>query len=244
MSNIKIKIENLNSFYGNKQVLKNINCNIIANNITCIIGASGCGKTTLLKTLNKSIEYDDVAKIYGKILLDNVDIDTINTESLRKKIGIVTQTAVIFPFSIYKNLLYPLDYHTKLSKSEKENRIINVLKKVKLFDEIKDSLNKAAENLSGGQKQRLSIARTLLTEPDVLLLDEPCSALDVKNQEAIENLLIELKKEITIVIVTHNIKEAKKIQDYTIFMNDGVIVEEGNNIFNVQESDLLKNFLN
>lgn len=248
MDNVKIKIENLNVWYDNKKVLDNVNHSFLENNITCIIGASGCGKTTLLKSINRSIEYDENVKVSGNILFDENNslksIYSVAAEDLRKKVGIVSQNPVVFPFSIYKNLLYPLDYYTKLSKGEKKDKIIEVLKKVELYEEVKDSLDRHAENLSGGQKQRLCIARTLLTDPEVLLLDEPCSALDVRNQDVIEKMLLQLKNEITIIIVTHNIKEAERLKDKIIFMDAGKIVETGEDIIKNPKSESLIDFLN
>lgn len=248
MNNVNVKIENLSVSYDGKKVIDNINYSFYRNEITCIIGASGCGKTTLLKIINRSIEYDENVKTSGNILLEEnghfKNIYDISEEVLRKRVGIVSQNPVVFPFSIYKNLLYPLDYYTKLNKEEKKEKVINVLKKVELYDEVKDNLDKYADNLSGGQKQRLCIARTLLTEPEVLLLDEPCSALDVRNQDVIEKLLLQLKNEITIIIVTHNIKEAEKLKDKIIFMDAGKIIEDGVDIIKNPKSVALKDFLN
>ena len=248
MDKIKIKIESLNVSYGDKKVIDNISYSFFKNKITCIIGASGCGKTTLLKSINRSIEYDENAKTCGNILLEEnnsiKNIYNITAEDLRKKVGIVSQSPVVFPFSIYKNLLYPLNYCTDLSKCEKKEKIINVLKKVELYEEVKDSLDRYADNLSGGQKQRLCIARTLLTEPDVLLLDEPCSSLDVKNQDVIEKMLLQLKQEMSIIIVTHNIKEAERLKDKVLFMDGGKIIEDGEDIIKKPKSDILKDFLN
>jgi phosphate transport system ATP-binding protein len=248
MEKIKLKIENLNISYDNKKVINDVSCSFNEKEITCIIGASGCGKTTLLKSINRSIEYDENAKVSGNIFLNTngnmKNIYRMNAEDLRRKVGIVSQIPVVFPFSIYKNLLYPLDYYTKLNKDEKKNIIIDVLKKVELYDEVKDDLERDAENLSGGQKQRLCIARTLLTEPEILLLDEPCSALDVKNQDVIEKMLLQLKNEITIIIVTHNIKEAEKLKDKIIFMDNGKIEDEGLDIIKNPKTENLKNFLN
>lgn len=243
MSIESVKIENLNVFYSEKQVLHNVNLSFDKNSINCIIGQSGCGKTTLIKCINKSICYIDKAKMDGQIYIEGQNQNDINDLVLRKMVGIVSQTPIVFPFSIYENLTYPLDYHFKLSKNDKKNKIIDALTKVKLYDDIKDKLKTSAMNLSGGEKQRLCIARTLLTEPKVLLLDEPCSALDNKNREAIEKMLIELKKEVTIIIITHNISEAKAIEDKTIFINDGKVVEEGHNIIDNPTTIELKEFL-
>ena len=225
MNNI-LKLKNINVFYGDKKILDNINIEFEKNKITSIIGPSGCGKTTLLKTINKIILEENNAQITGDIEFDGINSNNIPIEILRKNIGIVFQSPTPFPMSIYKNISYALKYYG-YNKKYLENKIIDILKSVNLYDEVKDKLNTSALKLSGGQKQRLCLARSLTVEPNILLLDEPCSSLDIVNSEKIENTLIKLKENYTIIIVTHNINQAKKISDNTIFMRDGKIIESG-----------------
>ena len=225
MNNI-LKLKNINVFYGDKKILDNINIEFERNKITSIIGPSGCGKTTLLKTINKIILEENNAQITGDIEFDGINSNNIPIEILRKNIGIVFQNPTPFPMSIYKNISYALKYYG-CNKKHLENKIIDILKSVNLYDEVKDKLNTSALKLSGGQKQRLCLARILSVEPNILLLDEPCSSLDIVNSEKIENTLIKLKENYTIIIVTHNINQAKKISDNTIFMRDGKIIESG-----------------
>lgn len=225
MNNI-LKLKNINVFYCDKKILDNINIEFERNKITSIIGPSGCGKTTLLKTINKIILEENNAQITGYIEFDGINSNNIPIEILRKNIGIVFQNPTPFPMSIYKNISYALKYYG-YNKKHLENKIIDILKSVNLYDEVKDKLNTSALKLSGGQKQRLCLARSLTVEPNILLLDEPCSSLDIVNSEKIENTLIKLKENYTIIIVTHNINQAKKISDNTIFMRDGKIIESG-----------------
>lgn len=221
---MKIQTEQLSVNYGKKQILSDIDVKIEKNRITALVGQSGCGKSTFLKALNRILE-EDGGDMQGKILLDGQDIKKMEKENLRKKIGLVFQQPIVFPYSIEKNLSYVLNYHFKLSKKECSERIERYLKAAKLYDEVKDSLQMSAKRLSGGQKQRLAIARSLCVEPEILLLDEPCSALDMKNTIAIEEMLLELKKHYTIVIVTHNLAQAHRIADQIVFMDHGRIVE-------------------
>lgn len=225
MNNI-LKLKNINVFYGDKKILDNINIEFERNKITSIIGPSGCGKTTLLKTINKIILEENNAQITGDMEFDGINSNNIPIEILRKNIGIVFQNPTPFPMSIYKNISYALKYYG-YNKKHLENKIIDILKSVNLYDEVKDKLNTSALKLSGGQKQRLCLARSLTVEPNILLLDEPCSSLDIVNSEKIENTLIKLKENYTIIIITHNINQAKKISDNTIFMRDGKIIESG-----------------
>lgn len=240
-----IEINKLSAFYGHKQILDNINLAIEKNKITAIIGPSGCGKSTFLKTLNAltSEEYD--FSYQGEIKIENVFIETISKEKLRKMIGLVFQQPACFPFSVYKNMSYALNYHTDFSKKEIEKLIVENLKLTGLYAEISENLNMSALKLSGGQQQRLCIARALSIKPKILLLDEPCSALDINNTKIIEDLLLRLSSEYTIVIVTHNLNQAKRISDYTAFFLDGKLVEYGptSEIFNNPTQLATKNYV-
>lgn len=233
MSSI-IEINDLSAFYGSKQILNNINLNIKQNKITAIIGPSGCGKSTFLKTLNLLALEENDFHYNGDIKIENCSIKSIPKENLRKNVGLVFQQPTCFPFSIYKNMSYALNYHTDYTKKEIDALIIENLKLTGLYDEISENLQISALKLSGGQQQRLCIARTLAIKPKILLLDEPCSALDINNSRIIEDLLIKLSCEYTIVIVTHNLNQAKRISDYTAFFLDGKLVEYGTtyDIFN------------
>lgn len=233
MSSI-IEINDLSAFYGSKQILNNINLNIKQNKITAIIGPSGCGKSTFLKTLNLLALEENDFHYNGDIKIENCSIKSIPKENLRKNVGLVFQQPTCFPFSIYKNMSYALNYHTDYTKKEIDALIIENLKLTGLYDEISENLQISALKLSGGQQQRLCIARALAIKPKILLLDEPCSALDINNSRIIEDLLIKLSCEYTIVIVTHNLNQAKRISDYTAFFLDGKLVEYGTtyDIFN------------
>lgn len=239
-----LEVNNLNINFGKKKILKDVSLKIRKNEITVILGQSGCGKSTLLKSFNKIVE-EEGGKIEGEILLEGENINKISLQNLRKEIGLVFQTHVVFPFSIEKNLTYALEYHNNFNKLELEERKIELLKKTKLYDELKDNLNMYAGKLSGGQKQRLSIARCMSVKPKIILLDEPCSSLDVKNTMYIEEMLIELKKEYTIVIVTHNLAQAKRIGDNVIFMDNGEIIEINNveGFFNSPKEKLSEDYI-
>lgn len=221
-----IKTENLNVNYGSKNVLKNINVSFEKNKIAALIGPSGCGKTTFLKTLNRTIE-EYGGKTEGNIYLNNENIMNIPIQNLRNKIGMVFQTPVVFPFTIYKNMTYAPIYYGEKNNDKLKETAVKYLKKTGLYEEVKGNLNMQASKLSGGQQQRLVIARCLTVNPEVILLDEPCSALDIKNTANIESMLLDLKKDYTIIIVTHNLAQAKRIADYVIYMEDGIIAEIG-----------------
>jgi phosphate transport system ATP-binding protein len=254
-SNIKIRkdgsltvaniiVKNLNVFYGKKQVLKNIDTKINSGRITAIIGQSGCGKSTFLKSINRIVEEEN-GRINGHIYLDEEDILKEDSQILRRKIGLVFQQPEAFPMSIEKNLSYIMNYHFNYKKLELKERIKTYLQMVGLYGEVKEELSNPAKNLSGGQKQRLAIARCLCLNPEVLLLDEPCSALDLKNTLDIEKMLLELKKKYTIVLVTHNLSQAKRIADDVIFMSEGEIVEEGSSkdIFSQPKSRKMREYI-
>ena len=208
-----ISTKDLNIFYGDNHVVKNINIDFAENKITSIIGPSGCGKTTFLVALNKIIE-ERGGSYTGEILYTDKNINDYDINDLRKQIGMVFQKPTPFPLSIKGNVELALKYHNMNYKDE----AIEAIKKVGLYDEVANDLDKSAFELSGGQQQRLSIARSIAIKPKVLLLDEPCSSLDIRNTEKIERLLVDLKDEITIIIVTHNLQQAKRISDNTLFM--------------------------
>jgi phosphate transport system ATP-binding protein len=223
---VKIAVKNLNLYYGDFQVLKNININIYQGDITAVIGPSGCGKSTFLKTLNRMNDLVKNMRLSGKITLDGNDIFTdIDIVELRKRVGMVFQKPNPFPMSIYDNVAYGPRIHGIKKKSVLDDIVEQSLKSAALWDEVSDRLNKNALSISGGQQQRLCIARTLAVKPEVILMDEPTSALDPISTSKIERLCLDLKKDYTIVIVTHNTQQAARISDRTAFFLLGEIVE-------------------
>lgn len=221
-----ININNLNVNYGKKTILKDLSMNFKRNKITAIVGPSGCGKSTFLTAINLMLE-EHGGRYTGEIIFKDKDIRSYNKDNIRRMIGMVFQKPTPFPLSIYKNMTYAPIYYGVKDKTELNNVVIHNLKRVGLYDEINNELNMPAMKLSGGQQQRLSIARALTVEPEVLLLDEPCSALDIKNTAIIEDMLSRFSKDYTIIIVTHNLSQAKRISDYTAFILDGELVEYG-----------------
>ncbi|CUS77000.1 phosphate transport system ATP-binding protein [Candidatus Kryptonium thompsonii] len=234
MSDIVLKTENLTASYDEHIVVKNVNLSIIRNKITAIMGPSGCGKTTLIRCFNRMHELSPKAKVEGKVLLiensnEIIDVYSVDPMLVRRKIGMVFQKPNPFPtMSIYENVIagYILN-GIKLKKSEADEIVEESLKKVSLWDEVKDRLRKKGTFLSGGQQQRLCIARALAMKPDIILLDEPTSALDPVATAKIEELIEQLKDTVTIVIVTHNVGQAGRISDYVAFMYLGELVEYG-----------------
>jgi phosphate transport system ATP-binding protein len=224
-----IKIENLNLFYGEKQALHGINMEMPKKKVTAYIGPSGCGKSTLLRCINRMNDLVDSAKIDGKILLDNENIydRAVNVAALRRRVGMVFQKPNPFPKSIFENVAYGLRIQGINDKRILEETVENSLRGAALWDEMKDRLNDNALGISGGQQQRLVIARAIAIEPEVLLLDEPASALDPISTLKIEELINELKEKYTIVIVTHNMQQAARVSDYTAFMYMGELIEIG-----------------
>ena len=223
---IKFSIKNLDLYYGNFKALKNINLEITKNKITAFIGPSGCGKSTLLKSLNRMNDLVTTCKIMGDVLLDGKNIQKdMNVSLLRKKVGMVFQKPNPFPMSIYDNVAYGPRTHGNHNKNELDKIVKTSLKNAAIWDEVKDRLNKSALGLSGGQQQRLCIARALAIEPDVLLMDEPTSALDPISTAKIEELILDLKKNYTIVIVTHNMQQAVRVSDETAFFLLGGVIE-------------------
>jgi len=226
---IKIKVENLNLYYGSFQALKDINIDIHENRITALIGPSGCGKSTFIKTIDRMYDLIEDTKADGTIAFEGINVLDENTDvvELRKRIGMVFQKPNPFPKSISENVLYAVKRHGDQDKKEYASIIENALKKASLWDEVKHKLNQSAFSLSGGQQQRLCIARTLATKPDIILMDEPTSALDPIATSKIEELLQELKKEYTVIIVTHSMQQAARISDYTAFFLSGELIEFG-----------------
>ena len=225
----KISTSDLNLYYGNNHALKNINLDIYENQITAFIGPSGCGKSTYLKTLNRMNDLVPNVTINGKVLIDGEDIydPKVDTTLLRKKVGMVFQQPNPFPMSIYDNIAYGPRIHGIKGKAELDAIVEKSLRGAALWDEVKDRLKRSALGLSGGQQQRLCIARALAVEPEILLMDEPTSALDPISTLKIEDLMGELKKNYTVVIVTHNMQQATRIADYTAFFLVGEVVEFG-----------------
>ena len=226
MSDAIIKLHDFGVAYDQKTVLSGVNTAIRSGRITAIIGPSGCGKSTMLKAMNRMLETQKDAAVFGSILLNGVDIHTMEAEQLRRKVGMVFQTPTPFPMSVYKNMTYAPQYYGVTWKQELSRIVRENLEVTGLWEEVKDDLGKSALKLSGGQQQRLCIARALTAQPEVLLLDEPCSALDVKSTQVIEELLLKLKETYTIVIVTHNLFQARRIADDCIFMLNGELWEQ------------------
>lgn len=220
---MRMTISEVNFFYGIKQTLFGINLEIAANRITSLIGPSGCGKSTLLRTLNRMYETVPGARLEGEILLDGQSILSQDVTSLRRRIGMVFQRPNPFPKSTFDNVAYGLRING--SKMPLSEAVEKSLRRAALWDEVKDHLHKSAFELSGGQQQRLCIARALAVEPEVLLLDEPCSALDPISTAKIEELLVQLKNSCTIVTVTHNMQQAARVSDFTAFLLTGQLIE-------------------
>ncbi|MCX7089822.1 MAG: phosphate ABC transporter ATP-binding protein PstB [Methylococcales bacterium] len=224
-----IKVENLNLFYGEKQALYNVSMDMPKKRVTAYIGPSGCGKSTLLRCINRMNDLVDSVRIEGKILLDDENIydKSVNVAALRRRVGMVFQKPNPFPKSIFENVAYGLRIQGINDKRTLEETVERSLRGAALWDEMKDRLNDNALGMSGGQQQRLVIARAIAIEPEVLLLDEPASALDPISTLKIEELINELKEKYTIVIVTHNMQQAARVSDYTAFMYMGELIEMG-----------------
>ena len=224
---MKMKVSNLNLYYGERQALYDVSLAIPANRVIALIGPSGCGKSTFLRTLNRMNDLIDGVRIDGRIELDEENVYAKNTDlvTLRKRVGMVFQRPNPFPLSIYENVSYGCRVHGLKDKARLDEIVEKSLRQAALWEEVKDRLTAPAMGLSGGQQQRLCIARVLAVEPEVLLMDEPCSALDPVSTMKIEELVQELKQEYTIVMVTHNMQQAARVSDYTAFFLSGKLIE-------------------
>ena len=227
--NFIIQTKNFSFFYGDQKVLEDININVKKESVTAVIGPSGCGKSTFLRSLNRMNDLIDNVRIEGHVLLDDKDIYSLDTDliNLRKKVGMVFQRPNPFPKSIFDNVAFGPRIHGQKNKKILNDIVEDSLVKAGLWKEVKNKLDKSAFNLSGGQQQRLCIARTLAIEPEVILMDEPASALDPASTQHIEDLIYKLKQNYTIIIVTHNMQQAARISDYTAFVYEGHIIEFG-----------------
>ncbi len=223
----RISIRDLNFFYGDTRALKDITIPLYANKVTAFIGPSGCGKSTLLRVLNRMYDLYPHQRATGQVLLDGEDMlsPRIDLNLLRARVGMVFQKPTPFPMSIYENIAFGLRLYEKLPKSELDHRVETSLRRAALWDEVKDKLGANGLSLSGGQQQRLCIARTVAVKPEVILFDEPCSALDPISTAKIEELIDELKDDYTLVIVTHNMQQAARVSDFTAFMYLGELIE-------------------
>lgn len=225
----KILVEDLNFYYGKTQALFNINLSVPEKKVTALIGPSGCGKSTFLRTINRMNDIIDNTRISGTLKIDgnNIYDDNVDVVALRKKAGMIFQKSNPFPKSIFENIAYGPRIHGINDKAALTEIVERSLKSSALWDEVKDRLNQNALGLSGGQQQRLCIARALAIEPEIILMDEPASALDPKSTARIEDLIFELRKDYTIIIVTHNMQQASRVSDYTAFFYEGKLIEFG-----------------
>lgn len=243
----KISVKDLDLYYGDFKALKNINIEIEPNEITAFIGPSGCGKSTLLRCLNRMNDLVEGCRIEGSVLLDGTNINgkNVDVNLLRKKVGMVFQKANPFPMSIYDNIAYGPRTHGIKNKAQLDEIVETSLKNAAIWDECKDRLKSSALGMSGGQQQRLCIARALACQPEVILMDEPTSALDPISTSKIEELVLELKKKYTVVIVTHNMQQAVRISDKTAFFLLGDLVEYGqtDQIFSVPKDKRTENYI-
>lgn len=243
----KLSIKNMDLFYGKFQALKNINMEVEKNEITAFIGPSGCGKSTFLKSLNRMNDLVEGCKITGEILLDGEDIykNNFDVNILRKRVGMVFQKPNPFPMSIYDNIAYGPRTHGIKSKSQLDEIVEKSLRNAAIWDEVKNDLKKNALRISGGQQQRICIARALAVNPEVLLMDEPTSALDPISTAKIEDLVQELKRDYTIIMVTHNMQQATRVSDKTAFFLTGEVVEFGNteDIFSIPKDKRTEDYI-
>jgi len=243
----KIQVKDIHFYYGKTEVLKGFDMDIYENKVTAVIGPSGCGKSTLIRMFNRMNDLIPKTRLEGSIILDNEDINSMKTDvvEIRRRVGMVFQKPNPFPKSIFDNISYGLEVNGIKDRRKKEEIVIQSLKKAALWEEVKARLNESALGLSGGQQQRICIARCLAVEPEVLLFDEPCASLDPISTQKIEELILELKKEYTIVIVTHNMQQAARVSDYTAFLYLGKLIEYGETeqIFTVPKNKLTEAYL-
>ncbi len=225
----KVKVSNLNFFYGKFQAIKNVNLEIAEKKVTAFIGPSGCGKSTLLRIFNRMFELYPEQRAEGQVLMDGEDILTSKEDVslIRAKIGMIFQKPTPFPMSIYDNIAFGVRLFERISRAEMDERVEWALRKAALWGEVKDKLAQSGTSLSGGQQQRLCIARGIAVKPEVILFDEPCSALDPISTAKIEELIEELKADYTVAIVTHNMQQAARVSDYTAYMYLGELMEFG-----------------
>ncbi|MFO7656964.1 MAG: phosphate ABC transporter ATP-binding protein PstB [Bacteroidales bacterium] len=246
-SGFKLIAKNVNAYYGELHALKDVSMDFPGNSVTAFIGPSGCGKSTFLRLFNRMNDYIDGFRLEGEIILDNVDIynEKIVIEQLRKDVGMVFQKPNPFPKSIFENVAYGLRIQGENNKSFLQDKVESALKRVVLWEEVKDDLKKNALSLSGGQQQRVCIARALAVEPKVILMDEPTSALDPISTSRIENLIFELREDYTIIIVTHNLQQAGRISDFTGFFYLGELIEMGrtHDIFTNPKNKRTENYI-
>lgn len=239
-----LDIKNIEVSIDEHPILQHITLPITEHAIMAVIGPSGCGKSTLLATLNGSLQAPKKVT-NGQIIYDGLSVDSMDPQMLRRQIGLIGQQPTVFPGTIEDNMVFALNYYKELSSADRKAKAIQCLEQAGLYSEINGDMKRLASSLSGGQQQRLCIARSLTVDPRVMLFDEPCSALDIKNSLHIESLLTELKVKQTIVIVTHNLQQARRIADYTVFMNDGRVVEWGatEQIFSDPQQELTHDYL-
>lgn len=247
MKNTKIEVKDLSLYYGEKQALKDISFEIQRNKVTALIGPSGCGKSTFLRCINRMNDLIPSVKISGQMLVEGIDIYDKNVDvvNIRKKIGMVFQKSNPFPKSIYENVAYGPKINGIKNKTQLDEIVETSLRQAAIWDELKDRLDDSALGLSGGQQQRLCIARTLAVSPDIILMDEPASALDPISTSKIEELVHELKEQYTIIIVTHNMQQAARTSDYTAFFYLGELIEIGktNTIFTKPEQKQTEDYI-
>ena len=240
-----LSVRTLSAAYSGKGALENVSLDFAERQITAIVGPSGCGKSTLLRCLNGLLDEEPNVTVSGDILLRGTNIRTLRRDELRRRVGLVFQTPTPFPMSIRKNITYAPQYYGVRDKAKLDALVRETLELAGLYDEVKDELDRSALRLSGGQQQRLCIARALTVEPEVLLLDEPCSALDVRATRTVEQLLLRLKERYTVIIVTHNLAQARRIADRTVFLYNGQVVEEGETekLFTAPQHEGTRDFL-
>ena len=247
VNKVKIDVQGLNVWFGSKHVIKDVNMGIKPNTVTAVMGPSGCGKTTFIRAINRLNELIRGSRTTGEIYIDKENVYSKDTDifELRRRVGMVFQKPNPFPKSIYENIAFGLKLHKMASGEELDYIVEKSLKGGALWNEVKDRLTDNAFNLSGGQQQRLCIARALAVEPDIILMDEPCSALDPAATAKIESLIRELAENYTVIIVTHNLQQAARVSDFTAFMYVGQLVEYGstNRVFEKPESELAEQYI-